>query len=109
MPEDYNFSPQNPLSDSIDRSNPNAGDYAADIDSSGMAAPAELESGTADLTFDAGIYAPITIGGTIFLDLSADGIRDAEEVDGVEGVTLILYDSINDVTLQPDTFSITIL
>jgi hypothetical protein len=100
VPEDYNFSPQNPLSDSIDRSNPNAGDYAADIDSSGMAAPAELESGTADLSFDAGIYAPITIGGTIFLDLSADGIRDAKEVDGVEGVTLILYDSVNNVTLE---------
>eukprot|EP00986_Skeletonema_menzelii_P014498 scaffold9673_cov142-Skeletonema_menzelii.AAC.2 len=100
VPADYNFSPQNPLSDSIDKSDPNAGDYATDIDSSGMAAPAELQSGTADLTFDAGLYAPVVIGGTIFLDLNADGIRDDGEVDGVEGATLILYDSVNDVSVE---------
>ena len=99
VPADYKFSPPNPLSDSIDRSDPNAGDYAADIDSSGMAAPAELQSGSADLTFDAGIYAPVDIGGTIFLDLDADGIRDSGEADGVEGVTLILYDTPNDVSV----------
>lgn len=100
VPADYKFSPFSPLSDTIDRSDPNAGDYAADIDSSGMAAPAELQSGSTDLTFDAGVYAPVVIGGTIFHDLDADGIRDSGEVDGVEGVTLILYNTPNDVIVE---------
>lgn len=93
VPEDYVFSPSNPLSDSIERSDPNAGDYAADIDGSGMASPVELESGSADLTFDAGVYIPVKIGGTIFLDLNADGIRDPEETNGVEGATMMLFNA----------------
>ena len=96
--EDYVFSPSNPLSDAIDRSDPTAGDFATDIDGSGMSAPVELESGSSDLSFDAGIYRPVVIGGTVFLDLNADGSRDPEETAGVEGATMMLFDA-NDVVV----------
>ena len=97
VPEGYYFSPSSPLSDTIDKSDPDAGDYATSIDSSGSAASVELQSGAIDLSFDAGVYVPIGVGGTVFLDLNADGIRDANETGAVKGVTLVLYDTTNEV------------
>ena len=100
VPENYVFSPPSPLSDAMDRSDPNAGDFASDIDGQGMTPPVELESGSVDLSLDAGLYEPVNIGGTIFLDSNADGIRDPEDVDGVEGVTMVLYDSVAGTSLD---------
>ena len=107
VPADYIFSPSNPMSDAIDRSDPSAGDYAADIDDSGVAAPAELEAGTVDLTFDAGIFVPGNINGTIFIDQNGNGIRDPEETDGIEGATMILFNddtklSVAEAVTGPD-------
>ncbi len=94
VPEGYIFSPLNPLSDTIDRSDASAGDYAADIDSSGVAAPVDLEAGSSILTFDAGLYLPVSINGTIFVDHSSDGIRDPEETDVIEGAIVMLFNSV---------------
>lgn len=94
VPEGYTFSAANPLSDTVDRSDPLAGDYAADIDSSGVAAPLELEAGSTVLTFDAGLHLPVSINGTIFVDHNSDGIRDPEETDVIEGAIVMLFNSI---------------
>ena len=91
VPPEYSFSPSNPMSDTIDKSDPNAGDYAADINGSGMAAPVELAPGSTDLSFDAGLILPVTISGTIFIDHNANGIRDPEETGGIEGATIMLF------------------
>ncbi len=51
--------------------------------------------------FDAGLYAPVTIGGTAWHDLDADGVQDAGEP-GQAGVTVELY---AEGTLQATTTS----
>jgi len=51
-----------------------------------------LESGEVDLTWDAGLYRPASVGNRVWHDLNANGIADAGE-QGVGGVTVSLYRS----------------
>jgi hypothetical protein len=51
-----------------------------------------LVSGEHDPTWDAGIYRPVIIGDTIWLDSDHDGVQDEGEP-GIPGVVLDLYDS----------------
>lgn len=70
------------------------GDDATDSDAnplSGLTIPTELVSGEKDLTWDAGLYKPVVIGDTIWLDSDHDGVQDTNEP-GVPGVILDLYD-----------------
>jgi protocatechuate 3,4-dioxygenase beta subunit len=48
-----------------------------------------LESGEVDLTWDAGLYRPVSIGNYVWEDLNGNGLQDAGEP-GVRGVTVQL-------------------
>ncbi|PZW48015.1 putative repeat protein (TIGR01451 family)/fimbrial isopeptide formation D2 family protein [Humitalea rosea] len=50
-----------------------------------------LVAGQTDLTVDAGIYLPVTIGDRAFVDVNANGIQDAGDP-GLSGVTVTLLD-----------------
>jgi YVTN family beta-propeller protein len=49
-----------------------------------------LASGVNDMSVDAGLYRPVTIGDFVWDDLNADGIQDAGEP-GIPGVTVQLF------------------
>ncbi|WP_374710756.1 SdrD B-like domain-containing protein [Chloroflexus sp.] len=48
-----------------------------------------LESGEADLTWDAGLYRPATIGDRVWRDTNGNGVQDLGE-SGIDGVTVTL-------------------
>ena len=71
------------------------GDDTADSDAdrtTGWTAPTTLVSGQNDLTWDAGIYQPASLGDYVWLDKNADGIQDAGEV-GISNIVVNLYDA----------------
>jgi len=67
----------------------NALDSDADPDTGAMNATV-LESGEVDLTWDAGIFLPATLGNRVWHDINANGIADSGET-GVSGITVSLY------------------
>ncbi|KAL7467650.1 hypothetical protein ACHAXS_007895 [Conticribra weissflogii] len=96
IPETYAFlPPSNIASDFIVPEDAGLlfGDMTADVNSeTGVTATVEVLSGETDLSFDAAIYVPVDVSGTVWDDLDADGIYDDGEP-GVDGATLTLYDS----------------
>ncbi len=74
-------------------------DDAQDSDAdrtSGMTAPFSVDSGQSDLTRDAGMYRPVSIGDWVWEDTDGDGVQDVGET-GIDGVPLELYDSSNNL------------
>uniref|UniRef100_UPI0026347C2F SdrD B-like domain-containing protein n=1 Tax=uncultured Chloroflexus sp. TaxID=214040 RepID=UPI0026347C2F len=70
-----------------------SGDDSADSDidpNSGTTATFTVTSGTIDLTWDAGLYVPATLGNRVWHDRNQNGIAEAGE-EGVSGVTVSLY------------------
>ncbi|MCP4339393.1 MAG: hypothetical protein GY799_11020, partial [Desulfobulbaceae bacterium] len=68
----------------------------SDIDTNGQTTGINLISGENDLTWDAGLYIqPASIGNYVWLD-NADNVQGTDE-DGVENVTVELYDSGNNL------------
>ncbi|WP_287904492.1 SdrD B-like domain-containing protein [Chloroflexus sp.] len=68
-------------------------DDAVDSDAdptSGAMSATELVSGEEDLTWDAGLYRPASIGNYVWEDLNGNGVQDTGEV-GIGGVTVTLY------------------
>ncbi len=63
----------------------------SDVDSSGAMVVTTLEAGENDLTWDAGIYRPASIGNFVWKDMNRNGIQDIGEP-GVAGVTVNLKD-----------------
>jgi protocatechuate 3,4-dioxygenase beta subunit len=82
-PTGYTFSPQ-------DQGTDDAADSDADP-TIGLTDPISLDSGETDLTWDAGLYQPASIGDRVWEDLDVDGFQDAGEP-GIPGVTVELYD-----------------
>ena len=71
------------------------GDDALDSDAipaNGQTAITALESGENDLTWDAGLYIPATLGDTVWDDTNGDGIQDAGEP-GIGNVTVNLLNA----------------
>lgn len=52
-----------------------------------------LTSGENDVTWDAGLYRPASVGDRVWLDADGDGVQDAAETTGIAGVTVTLYKS----------------
>ncbi|MBO9312797.1 MAG: DUF11 domain-containing protein, partial [Chloroflexus sp.] len=67
------------------------GDDSGDSDASstGVMATTTLESGEEDLTWDAGLYRPATIGDRVWRDTNGNGVQDTGET-GLDGVTVTL-------------------
>lgn len=81
-PAGYVFSPQN-----------QGGNDSVDSDASpanGRTAVTTLTSGENDLTWDAGLYQPASLGDFVWNDLNVNGIQDAGE-NGIPNVTVQLY------------------
>ena len=71
------------------------GNDATDSDvnpATGRTIPTTLTSGENDLTWDAGLYQPSTLGDRAWDDLDGDGIQDAGEP-GIPNVTVRLHDA----------------
>ncbi len=70
-------------------------DDALDSDAdrtSGETATTELVSNETDLTWDAGLYLPASIGDFVWLDENGNGVQDSGEL-GIESVSVSLYTS----------------
>ena len=61
-----------------------------------------VESGDDNLSFDAGMFIPVTVNGTTWHDLNANGIEEEGEP-GLTGITVTLYDRDGDVAGVQDT------
>ncbi|MBP7961504.1 MAG: DUF11 domain-containing protein [Caldilineaceae bacterium] len=97
LPAGHRFSPQN-----------QGGDPAKDSDvniNTGRAVVTTLTSGETDLTWDAGLYMPASLGDRVWEDLNGNGIQDAGEP-GLGGVTVLLLNGsgglVTSATTQPD-------
>jgi uncharacterized repeat protein (TIGR01451 family) len=86
----YNFSPYIP------------GVTNNKANSTGGTTTFNLISGQTDLTWDAAMYRNGTIGNLAWNDTNANGIQDAGET-GLAGVTVKLYNSLNNVLLATTT------
>ncbi|MGC8951420.1 SdrD B-like domain-containing protein, partial [Chloroflexus sp.] len=80
-PSGYEFTAANQGAD-------DAVDSDADPTSGAMSAT-ELVSGEEDLTWDAGLYQPASVGNFVWRDVNGDGVQDASET-GISGVTVTL-------------------
>merc|ERR1712194_11708 len=61
-----------------------------------------VTSGDINLSFDAGMFIPVTINGTTWHDLNANGLEEEGE-QGLSDVTVTLYDRDGDVAGEQDT------
>ncbi|MBK9138743.1 MAG: isopeptide-forming domain-containing fimbrial protein [Verrucomicrobia bacterium] len=59
----------------------------------GQTAAFALGTGATDLTRDAGMYRPVSIGNYVWNDLNADGLQDEPASAGMNGVTVKLLDA----------------
>ena len=82
LPTDYVFTPQNAGADDTVDSDANT--------TTGRTGTTTLISNEDDLTWDAGMYIPPTLGDYVWDDLNGDGVQDAGEP-GVPGVTVTLF------------------
>jgi hypothetical protein len=83
LPAGYHFSPARAGSDPA---------HDSEAEPSGKTPDFTLPSGATDLTIDAGGYRHGSLGDTVWLDYSADGVRDAAEP-GLAGVQVQLLNS----------------
>jgi hypothetical protein len=84
LPSGFEFAPLNAGGN-------NATDSDADPAMNGMTATTTLNSGEKDMTLDAGLYQPASLGDFVWQDLDADGIQDPNEP-GIGAVTVNLLD-----------------
>ncbi len=76
---------------------PNVGDDTKDSDfdpALGRTAIFTLPTGQSDITQDAGLFRPASLGDRVWQDLNANGIQDSGEPN-IPGVTVELYNSAN--------------
>jgi hypothetical protein len=90
-PEGYVRSPSTPSAA------PDSNDSDADV-AGGLTTATTLASGETDLTWDAGLYQPATLGDWVWDDINGDGVQDSGEP-GVDGITVELRRS-SDGALQ---------
>jgi serine-aspartate repeat-containing protein C/D/E len=92
-PAGYVFSPQNQGDDDA---------LDSDVDEFGVAAAVTVGSDQTNLTIDAGLYQPVTVGNFVWEDLDADGIQDDGEP-GLAGVSVTLRDASGNAVGSPVT------
>jgi protocatechuate 3,4-dioxygenase beta subunit len=92
-PTGYSFSPQ-------DKGDDDAKD--SDAATTGQTIMTTLVFGENDLTWDAGLYRPATLGDYVWEDLDADGIQDDGEF-GIANAKVELYDSAGNLVATTHT------
>lgn len=69
-----------------------------DIDSSYKTKTINVASGTSDdVDFDAAVYKPVSVGGTIYTDGNADGLFDSSSEAGLRAIKVSLYNDENEL------------
>ncbi len=63
----------------------------------GRSGPITILSGESNTTIDAGLFIPSSISGSVFVDVDGDGIFDAEDTNGINGVIITLLDSSSNI------------
>ncbi len=71
----------------------------------GVTTPVVINAGDANLTIDAGLWRPASLGNTVWLDRDRDGLQDAGET-GMNGVEVTLLDKAGNVVSTTTTASI---
>ncbi|OQW94881.1 MAG: hypothetical protein BWK77_08380, partial [Verrucomicrobia bacterium A1] len=69
----------------------------SDIDGAGVSVIINLISGQTDLTLDAGIYVPASLGDFVWLDINGNGVQSGGSETGLPGVVVTLYDAATNV------------
>ena len=107
LPVSYVFAPVGPSSDSLmlDPDEP-IPDIAADVvDGTSITAPQTLVSGENNTSFDAGIFIPVVVGGSVWEDINGNGLLDAGE-EPLEDAGVTIFDEnnqfVNYATTGPD-------
>ena len=73
------------------------GDSDADPSTGVTDSTGPLDEGDIYLHLDLGVYAPVSIGDRVWIDVNADGVQDAGETNGLPGVTVTLYNASGDM------------
>ena len=99
IPDEYLFTPTakttTPITDAVDGSL-SYDDVTSDVNpETGSTDAVFLNSGEENMSFDAGIFIPVTISGSTWHDLDADGVQEEGEP-GLPGSTVTLYDRDGD-------------
>ena len=99
IPEEFVFTPPAKLSTDITSAADGSlayDDVTSDVNvDTGVTNTVMLQSGDANLSFDAGIFIPVSIGGFTWHDLNANGIQEEGEP-GLQGSTVTLFDRDGD-------------
>lgn len=94
-PEGYAFAPANAGGDAAVDSDPLPG--------TGRTAAYAPTTGQTDNTADAGLYQPAMVAGAVRVDVNGNGLADAEDVAGLNGVLVTLYDAEMSVVATTNT------
>ena len=102
MPGEYSLEFEKPFGYDYTGSNsPGSNDTNdSDVDFGGLTPSTILTSGEKDLTFDAGLIQPGSIGDFVWDDLNIDGVQDPNEP-GKNGISILLYTD-TDLDGNPD-------
>jgi|GEM_PF-2590285 len=91
----YGFTLKDNVSDDTNDSDVNIDTNTTDV--------INLVSGEDNLTIDAGIYKPVTVGDRVWIDSDFDGIQDSGE-NGLQGVWVQLYNANTDTVVDTDIY-----
>jgi hypothetical protein len=112
-----------PQTGTTDNNTDNNSDAATTPNANGMfvTAPVALAPGENNLTVDAGVLAPASLGNKVWIDLDGDGTDNGGTEAGLPGATVYLYDATGTIidstttdgsgnylfdTLKPGTYSV---
>ncbi|MCA0353764.1 MAG: hypothetical protein LCH85_17360 [Chloroflexi bacterium] len=103
IPATYTIEFQQPVG--MEFTTPNVGgDDTVDSDvnpNTGITPAIDLAAGENDMTWDAGVYTPVSLGDLVWNDINNNGIVDGSEA-GIENVAVDIYRDTN-ANNQPDT------
>jgi len=93
-PDGYEISPQD-AGGATGNDQATGGTNDSDVNPlTGRTLPTTLTAGENDPTWDLGLYAPMSLGNQVWIDLNGNGVIDSGE-QGVAGVSVILYADTN--------------
>ncbi len=105
VPGDYSVEVIKPAGYEFTLQDQGSDDYVdSDVNGSGAMIVTTLAPGENDLTWDAGIYRPASLGNYVWEDLNLNGIQDTGEA-GVAGVTVNLKDGTGAIVRTTTTDS----
>ena len=84
----------------------NIGGDASDSDplaGTNRTAAVALAAGSDDLSIDAGFYLPVSLSGSVLIDVNGNGLADGGDTNGIAGVTVLLLNAASNVIASATT------